>query len=343
MSRLRATLAVGLVLAATLALFGATVRVPFVALGPGPTFDVLRPAGDQPVIAVTGLPSYPTAGDLRMTTVSIRDGLSLFDAMGTWVSGRSQVLPRETVYPPGQTEQQVDATNSRQFSASEESAKIAGLSYLGVPLTVQVASVEPGAPAATAGLRDGDRLLAVDGAPVANPQALVRTVSALPPGSPITFRVGRGNQQLDVSTRTAARPEDPRSSYVGLTPSVARADLDRVRISLQGVGGPSAGLVFSLGLVDTATPGPLVPPGRVVAGTGTIDAEGKVGPIGGIPFKLRAAREIGAQLFLVPAANCAEAVDGAPDGLVLARVATLPGAVSTLQSFAAGSPVETCS
>jgi PDZ domain-containing protein len=342
MSRLRATLALGLVLAAALALFGATVRVPFVALGPGPTFDVLRPEGGQPVIATTGLPSYPTGGDLRMTTVSISDGLTLFDAMGRWAAGDSQVLPRETVYPPGQSDQQVDAANSRQFSASEESAKIAGLTYLGVPLTVQVSAVSPGSPAAAAGLREGDRLLAVDGRPVPNPDTLVKTVSALPPGSPVSLRVGRGPQELVVGLRTVPRPEDPRASLIGLTPAVARADLDRVRISLQGVGGPSAGLVFSLGLVDTATPGPLVPPGTVVAGTGTIDSEGEVGPIGGIPFKLRAAHDVGARLFLVPSANCAEAVDGPPDGMVLARTTSLASAVASVQAFTSGRPVETC-
>lgn len=342
MSRLRATLALGLVLAAALGLLGATVRVPFVALGPGPTFDVLRPNAGQPVISTTGLPSFPTAGDLRMTTVSISDGLTLFDAMGTWASGRSQVLPRETVYPPGQTNQQVDATNSRQFSASEESAKIAGLTYLGIPVTVQVAGVSPGSPAAAAGVRDGDRLLAVDGRPIPSPDVLVKTVSALAPGSPISLRVGRGAQEFVLPLRTVPRPEDQRASLIGLTPAVARADLDRVRISLQGVGGPSAGLVFSLGLVDSATPGPLVPPGAVVAGTGTIDSEGKVGPIGGIVFKLRAAHDIGARMFLVPSANCAEAVDDPPDGLVLARVTTLASAVSALQAFSAGRPVDAC-
>lgn len=342
MSRLRATLAVGLVLAAALALAGATVRVPFVSLGPGPTFDVLAPHAGQPVIATTGLPSYPTGGDLRMTTVSIRDGLTLFEAMGTWASGDGQVLPRETVYPADQTPQQVDASNSRQFSASEESAKIAGLSYLGIPLTVQVSAVTPGSPAANAGLRQGDRLLAVDGRPIPNPDVLVSAVSARPPGSPVTLRVGRPTGEVDVPLRTVPRPEDPKASLIGLTPAVARADLDRVRISLQGVGGPSAGLVFSLGLVDTATPGPLVPPGTTVAGTGTIDSEGKVGPIGGIPFKLRAAHDVGARLFLVPAANCAEATDDPPDGMVLAKVSTLASAVSSVQAFTAGRPVETC-
>lgn len=343
MSRLRATLALGLVLAAVLALFGATVRVPFVALGPGPTFDVLRPDAGQPVIAVTGLPTYPTAGDLRMTTVSISDGLTLFDAMGTWAKGRSQVLPRETIYPPGQSEQQVDADNSADFSASEESAKVAALSYLRVPLTVQVATVSPGSPAAAAGLRDGDRLLAVDDRPIVSPDMLVDTVSARPPGSTISLRVGRGPQELVVPVRTVPRPEDPRSSLVGLTPRVSKADLDRVRISLQGVGGPSAGLVFGLGLVDTVTPGPLVPAGTVLAGTGTIDERGRVGRIGGITFKLRAAHDIGARMFLVPTGNCAEAVTDPPDGLVLARVTTLASAVTAIEAFTAGRPVETCS
>ena len=123
---------------------------------------------------------------------------------------------------------------------------------------------------------------------------------------------------------------------------IDRADVPfKTTIHLQDVGGPSAGLMFALAIVDRLTPGELTA-GATVAGTGEIDVKGNVSPIGGIPFKMVAAREAGASTFLVPADNCAEAKAKAPDGLRLIKVDTLATAVRALEDEHAGKPVPSC-
>ena len=138
-----------------------------------------------------------------------------------------------------------------------------------------------------------------------------------------------------------ARPDDPARGYLGLVPTDTVTSPARVAISLGDVGGPSAGLVFATAVVDKLTPGDLAA-GRTVAGTGTIDAAGTVGRIGGIRFKLDAAKRDGASTFLVPAGNCSEAVASAPAGLTLARVADLRDGVAALDALRAGRTPPTC-
>jgi len=114
-----------------------------------------------------------------------------------------------------------------------------------------------------------------------------------------------------------------------------------IRISLGDIGGPSAGLMFALSVVDKLTPGEITG-GRFVAGTGTITQDGRVGPIGGIPFKMAAAKAAGATVFMVPADNCTEARSTAPSGLELIRVATLSDAITGLDELRADQPVTSC-
>ncbi|MGH3670280.1 MAG: S16 family serine protease, partial [Pseudonocardiaceae bacterium] len=112
-------------------------------------------------------------------------------------------------------------------------------------------------------------------------------------------------------------------------------------ITLADVGGPSAGLMFALAIVDKLTPGALA--GNIfVAGTGTIVPAGQVGSIGGIPLKMISAREAGATVFLVPAGNCAEAVQHVPAGLRLVRVNTLTDAVHALDQLRGGQQPPHC-
>ena len=335
MTRLRATLALGLVLAAVLGLAGSVVRVPFVALGDGPTFDVLGSVDGRTVVDVTGpVPTFPAAGQLRMTTVSVTSQVTLFGAMAMWISGDREVVPRESVYPSGQSRQQVDAENTRQFTQSESDASTAALRFLGYPGDVAVGSVTAGGPA-DGRLEPGDRIVTVAGRPVAVPADVVAAVSTTTPGAPVALQVLRRGAPVDVVVVAGARPDVPGRGFLGVVP-VAGVDAPvQVAISLGDVGGPSAGLVFATAVVDKLTPGDLTG-GRVVAGTGTIDADGVVGPIGGIRFKMDAARDAGATLFLVPADNCREALGAAPAGLTLARVADLRDGVAALDAVRAG-------
>jgi Lon-like protease len=340
-TRLRATIALGLVLAAVLGLAGATVRVPFVALGDGPTFDVLGAQAGRPIIDVSGpVPTYPTAGQLRMTTVAVTSQVTLFGAVAMWITGSHEVVPREEVYPSGQSSQQVDAENTRQFSQSENDAQTAALRYLGYPSAVQVGDVT--APGPSAGLlAPGDQLLAVAGHAVASPQDVVDAVGGVTPGAPVVVRVQHGGAPRDVTVTAGPRPGDASKGYLGITAASEVVSPATIKIGLADVGGPSAGLVFATAIVDKLTPGDLTG-GKEIAGTGTIDADGRVGPIGGIRFKMDAARHDGATAFLVPAGNCSEAARTAPAGLTLARVSDLREGVAAVQDLAAGRTPPAC-
>ena len=244
------------------------------------------------------------------------------------------------MYPSGQTRQETDAENTRQFTQSETDAQTAALRYLGYPATVAIGSVSPGSPAAGR-LASGDRVLAVDGRAVTSPADVVTAVGTSRVGQTVVVRVLRAGAPVDVPVVAGARPGDPARGFLGVTPTAQVDSPAAVSISLADVGGPSAGLVFATAVVDKLTPGDLTG-GRTVAGTGTIDADGKVGPIGGIRFKMDAARHDGATLFLVPAGNCAEARPEAPAGLTLARVADLRDGVAALDAERAGRTPTPC-
>ena len=153
----------------------------------------------------------------------------------------------------------------------------------------------------------------------------------------MTYR--RDGQEQTANVALAASP-DRAQGLLGVRPTVEPRAGD-IRISLGDIGGPSAGLMFALAVVDKLSPGELTG-GRFVAGTGSIDATGDVSPIGGIPFKMRAARDAGATVFLVPDENCAEAVATAPEGLQLVRVTGLGDAVTQLEALDDGAAPAAC-
>ncbi|MDQ4115815.1 MAG: PDZ domain-containing protein [Actinomycetota bacterium] len=318
------------------------VPVPVVALGPGPTFDTLGDAGGKPVVTAGGLPTYPTTGHLNMTTVGVTDGITAVQALGFWASADHQLAPRFTLYPPDLSGDQVTSANQLEFDSSVANAEAAALTYLRLPTRVTVGGLTPGSPSAGV-LAEGDQLLAVGGRPVSSVPMLLEALRPVSPGTPVTLRVVRGDDPpRDVTITPAPYPGDPARAFLGITPATSPRDGDRISISLADVGGPSAGLLFSLALIDKLTPGPLTG-GRFVAGTGTINADGAVGPISGIRFKMLKASEVGATTFLVPADNCAEAAADAPDGLQLVRVGTLGEAVTALDTLRGGGTPPGCS
>lgn len=331
------TVAAGL-LALALAVLGVTLPVPLVALGPGPTFDTLGSVDGTEVVAVDGLPVFPTSGHLNMTTVSVNDRLTLFSAIGYWGSGARRLVPREAVFPPDKTDEQVEQENTEQFAASEANAEVAALTQLAVPTRVVVGELVPDSPAAGA-LEVGDELVAVSGRAVDSPLAVSDALSGTTPGQSVSVAYRRGDQQGTAEVVLGASP-DRKQGLLGVRPGVQPRAGD-IRISLGDIGGPSAGLMFALAVVDKLTPGELTG-GRFVAGTGTITQDGGVGPIGGIPFKMRAAKDAGATTFLVPADNCSEAVSNAVDDLLLVRVGTLGEAVTALDALRADRPPTLC-
>lgn len=334
------TLLIALLPVLLLGVVGSVYTVPFVALGPGPTFDTLGEVEGRAVVDVTGAEVDRTAGHLNMTTVAVRDGLTLFEALGFWVSGRHGIVPRAEVYPPGVSREEVDRSNEQEFETSESNAEVAAMHQLNLPTAVLVREVAEGGPSHEE-LRPGDQIISVNGKPISTPEDVVSEISGQQPGAVVTVVYRRDGAERTATVTLGARPDDESKGYMGLTPTEAAAPPLRITFNLADIGGPSAGLMFSLALVEKLSPGDL-DGGNFIAGTGSIDQDGKVGAIGGIQYKMMAAREAGAETFLVPAGNCDEAKQRIPDGLRLIRVESLAGAVRALEDLEAGRDVPSC-
>lgn len=330
----------GLALLIVLGIFGATVPTPFVAVGRGPTFDTLGEVDGTPVVAIAGLPTYPTSGHLNMTTVGVTSGLTAAQVLGLWFAGDRQVVPRSAVVPPGESEEEAQARNARLFTDSQTAAEGAAVTYLGLPATVYVGGIVDDS--ASAGLLEtGDVLLDVAGQPVTTLDGLRAVLAGTRPGQEVPVRLRRGDAEpREVMVRLGTLPGTEHGA-LGILPYARPANDQDIVISLGDVGGPSAGLMFALAAVDKLTPGELTG-GRFVAGTGTIVSSGEVGEIQGIRFKMLAAREAGATVFLVPGGNCEEARTAVPEGLQIVRVDDLRGAVAALDTLRVGGTPPTC-
>jgi PDZ domain-containing protein len=290
------------------------------------------------VVTIEGHTVYPTSGHLNMTTVSVTDRLTMFTTLGLWASPDYRVVPREPIYPSSKSLDEIQEQNSAQFTSSEANAESAALDELQIPATVIVSALVPGTPASGV-LAPGDELLQVRGAPIDTVRAVSDVLMTTRPGDTVSVVFRREGAVNERDIPLVAHPNG-QQGLLGVVLSGRLRDGD-IRISLGGVGGPSAGLMFTLALVDKLTPGELTG-GRFVAGTGAITPNGLVTRIDGIPFKMRAARDAGATVFLVPADNCPEAASAAPDGLQLVRVGTLHDAIAALDDLNGGRQPASC-
>jgi len=341
-SRRALTLLLSGVLALALTLAAAFTTVPYVSLGPGPAYDTLGAVDGTAVILVTGAKTYPTTGRLDLTTVGVRDGITLFEAVKGWLSPREEVVPREVLFPPDQSAKQVDQMNVQQMRQSQDAATTAALHQLGLPITTEVVvgSVAPGAPA-MGKLTAGDVISSVDGKPVGSAQSLRQGISAHKAGEQVVVDYTRRGRTGSATITTMASPDKPPRSVIGISPREQSSSPVKVTISLRDVGGPSAGLMFALGIIDKLGAESLTG-GRNIAGTGEITAAGMVEPIGGIAEKLLGARAVGATVFLVPVDNCADAKANRPRGLELVKVATLQQALAGLALLRQGGTPAPC-
>lgn len=344
MSRRLVTMITGGLMLVVLGVFGARLPVPYAALGPGPTLDTLGSVGNQQVISVTGRASNTVAGHLNLTTVSVTDHLDLFTALRGWFDDEISVVPREELFPPDQTQQEVDEQNARDFAQSESNAVVAALRELKFPEKVVVQDVQDLADRSSPSkdkLKTGDVLEKVNGVAVPDLKALERVLTATVPGTVVTVDYVRGHKRAS-ATVTLARAPKRRGGALGVLVAmnpVAPYDVD-IKVG-EDIGGPSAGLMFALGILEKVGPTELTG-GRFIAGTGTIDPDGKVGPIGGIPLKMIAARDRGAVVFLVPTENCAEAKGATPRGLQLVKVSSLHDALGALATLRGGGTPAGC-
>lgn len=354
MSRRGITLLTAAALALILGVLAAVLPVPYVILVPGPPTDTLGavPGGTAPVIKVEGAQSYDSGGHLYLTTVGVQPGPcsehpSLIEAMRAWFDSHDAVEPHQVICPPDQSSQSVAAQNADEMSQSQRDAMTAALLYLGykpVSREVILASVSPSAPSSKV-LQAGDVVVAVNGKPVHTPDELRALVSATTIGGPITVTVKRNGKTLVLHT-TVTSDQSTHRPLLGVQldqNATFRGVNVKIGIDPNEVGGPSAGLMFTLGIIDKLTPGGLTG-GRTIAGTGTIDGFGQVGPIGGIQQKIAAVTGFGpsdaplvhASYFLAPASECADAKAAAPSSLVVIRVDTLATAVAALKAIKAG-------
>ncbi|MFF1840287.1 PDZ domain-containing protein [Streptomyces sp. NPDC058232] len=351
MPRRTATMLASTLILIALLCAGVLIPVPYSEMSPGPTVNTLGKVGGEPVLQISGHRTYKTSGNLNMTTVRVTGAdynMNLVEAVYGWLAHDSVVVPHDTLYPGGKTEEQSTQENAEEFSQSQESAKVAALTELGIPVTsrVVVSTVIKDSPA-QGKLHAGDVIKAVDGTAVKHPEDVAKLVTKHKPRENVIFTVipaktaaaaekagkqPEGTEKITITTKKA--PKENRA-IVGIQAGTDHTFPFEIDIKLADVGGPSAGLMFSLGIVDKLTPGQLTG-GKFIAGTGTIDDQGKVGPIGGINMKLVGARDAGARYFLTPGDNCKAAASDTPSGLTLVKVKTIDDAKQSLEKIRTG-------
>ena len=316
-----------------LAVLLVVIPVPFVTWSPGTARDVLGKVNAEPVISVSGIPTYPTTGHLDLTVVSVTAAdsrLSLPQALlAYWLPGRD-ALPRESIYAPGKSAGQVANEEAEMMETAQDDAVVAALRADDQPVreAPAVFSVTVGGPAHLR-LLPGDLITAIDGRPTPTRQAVGDLIREAKVGQRLTFSVLRHKKPTTVRVVTATSTTQTGVPVVGITVGTGYVYGPSISFDLGAkIGGPSAGLIFALAIYDKITPGPLLAAGHV-AGTGTIDATGQVGPIGGIQEKVRGAQSAGATTFLVPAANCAD-LAGVRTPMRLVKVTTLRDAIDAV-------------
>jgi PDZ domain-containing protein len=294
------------------------VPLPYYAFRPGAVRDTesLISVGDDTDV-------FPAEGSISYTTVSLRQA-TLVGLIQGWLDDDIDIHPEEDVLGDR------DADENRTFNLalmddSKNVAALVALEHLGydVPVSAdgqQVLDVDP-ASEAQGVLEPGDTIVAVDGEPIDEPDDLTRIITEKRPGDEVTLGVEKpGSEPTDVDLKLTAAPDDPERAVIGVVVQPRNQQYDfpvDVEIDTGDVGGPSAGLAFTLGILDDLTPGELTG-GEDVAVTGTISPDGSVGPVGGTGQKAAAVREAGIGTFLVPSADYEAAEARAGDVNVIA-------------------------
>ncbi|HWG13582.1 MAG TPA: PDZ domain-containing protein [Streptosporangiaceae bacterium] len=317
--------------------------VPYVILGPGPTLNTLgKDQSGKPLITISGRTVHPTSGHLNMVSITYEGGpghqFNVFTALRAWLNPTEAVVPQSEIFAPGQSQQQVAQQDQTEMTSSQQSATAAALHQLGIgyKTVVGVVSVKQGLPA-YGKLKAGDLITAVDGQPVTGTSQLTSLIKAHA-GKPIRLTISRSgtSQQIQLTAKkVSGRP------VLGVVVQEQDQFPFNVTIRIGQIGGPSAGMMFALGIIDKIAALNLTG-GKFIAGTGEISANGTVSPIGGIQQKMVGARDAGATVFLAPAGNCADTAGAVPAGLRVVKVSTLSGAISALQNLKAGKPVPSC-
>jgi len=330
------------IIAVVCGLLLALVPSPYVIEQPGPVFDTLGSAKNAdgkevPLITIADQKTYPTNGELNMLTVSVIGNPdqrpSWLEVAGAWFDPTKAVVPLEAVFPPNVTTEQRETENQVAMVDSQKEAIAAALTHEGIAYSTNVAvmSLASGSPADGV-LKPNDQIISVNGEKITDITSLRAALKANGAGKPATIGIIRDGKDVTVQVTPI---EKDGVVIAGINVKTDYAFPFPITIQLNNVGGPSAGMMFALGIIDKLTPESLTG-GEKIAGTGTIDPAGTVGPIGGIQQKMFGAKGAGADWFLAPAANCNEVTGHIPSGLRVFSVKTLDDAVTALDAVSSG-------
>lgn len=325
------------------------ISMPYYALSPGPVSDV------SDYIQVED-PSNTTEGELFFLTVSLQE-VNVIEWVAAKLDARVDLAPRENIRPAGVSQEDLRAQNLSAMEQSKDAAKYVALTYLGYDVTFDgsgalvTSTIEESA--ADGVLQAGDVITAVEGEPVEFSADAVDLIGGRSPGDELLLTIERTDPNDADVVETLNIPlvlgpyrfvdedgnvlDDPDRGMVGVLLSNADVDIVfpiEVDIDSQNIGGPSAGLMFTLEIIDVLTDEDITH-GRRIAGTGTINSDGEVGAIGGIRQKTYGAIDAGAEYLLVPSGNYEDAVDAAGDDIVVVKVATIQDAMTFLASLTA--------
>ena len=309
-------------------------------LAPGSATDT---AG---AVQVIGADTFDPQGQIAFTTVTIRRSISVWEWFWARYDETSELVPAEEIDGDRSREETRQVTQF-QMNQSQDTATLVALNFLGFELVPEVEGafvlrLVQDSPAEEV-LQLGDLITEVNGAPVRSSEDLGDAIRALAPGDEVDISLRRANEDggrdgsdedaepVDLTIELAAHPDIEGSGFLGVqieTPIRADAPFE-VGFEVGRVRGPSAGLAFSLAIIDVLSEGELTG-GLKVATTGTININGLVGPVGGVPQKIEAAKRSGIELFLVPPSELLDATTAAGDDLDVRCIQTLSDAVLVL-------------
>jgi PDZ domain-containing protein len=312
-----------------LALVAWNIELPFLAFSSGPVSDAADAVNAEEVDI------FPPDGELLMLTVVSQD-VNVFEALIAGLDPTIDLVPKEAYRPPDESDEAYRQRVLAQMDDSQQRAITVALGYLGydmIPLDVLITDLIDDAPSAEV-LQIGDSVNSFDGIEIVRGTDLTAALVGYQPGDKVEIGITReGSEQL-VEVELAARPDESGDAMIGITVGELTEPPFPVSIEAGVVGGPSAGMMHTLAIVDTLTPGQLTQ-GHVIAGTGTIAYDGTVGNIGGIRQKIVGAEAAGAEYVLVPEGNYEEALTAERHAIEIVPVGTLQDALDFLETLGA--------
>lgn len=303
------------------------VELPYLAYSAGPVSD----AADS--VLVDDIDFYPPEGELLMLTVVTQD-VNVFEAFIAGVDPTVDLVRKAAVRREGETDEEYRNRVLQQMDDSNYRSIAVALAYLGyelVPTEVVINDIVEEVPAANV-LELGDTVLAVNGRDIESVEDFVPALEGYEVGDTVDMTVQRDGGEVDLEVELAERDDEPGVPMIGIILGELTEPPFPLEIRPGDVGGPSAGMMHTIAIIDALTEGELTH-GKVIAGTGTIDLDGNVGSIGGIRQKVVAAEAAGADIILVPEGNYESALTAKHDAIDIVPVATLDEAIDFLEDF----------